>query len=45
MAEYKSRTIRFYLQIKLMEKVYKTGLMDDPGLTERLYESGADFCK
>ena len=25
------------------EQVYKTGLMDDPGLTERLYESGATF--
>ncbi len=23
--------------------VYKTGLMEDPGLTERLYESGAQF--
>ena len=28
---------------KADEKVYKTGLMDDPGLTERLYESGAVF--
>jgi cell division protease FtsH len=25
--------------------VYKTGLMDDPGLTERLHESGATFSK
>ena len=25
------------------ENVYKTGLMDDPGRTERLYESGATF--
>ena len=23
--------------------IYKTGLMNDPGLTERLYESGAKF--
>lgn len=27
------------------ETVYKTGVMDDPGLTERLYESGAVFAK
>lgn len=27
------------------ETVYKTGVMDDPGLTERLYESGAKFAK
>lgn len=27
------------------EIVYKTGVMDDPGLTERLYESGAKFAK
>ncbi len=27
------------------EKVYKTGIMDDPGLTERLYESGAKFTR
>lgn len=27
------------------ETVYKTGVMDDPGLTERLYESGATFAK
>ncbi len=26
-------------------KVYKTGVMDDPNLTERLYESGAIFSK
>ncbi len=26
-------------------KVYKTGVMDDPNLTERLYESGAVFSK
>ena len=25
------------------DKIYKTGLMDDPGLTERLYDSGAKF--
>ena len=25
------------------KQIYKTGLMDDPGLTERLYESGATF--
>ena len=25
------------------EQIYKTGLMNDPGLTERLYESGAEF--
>ncbi len=34
-------------QILFTEKdgdaVYKTGLMDDPGLVERLYESGAEF--
>ena len=24
-------------------KIYKTGVMNDPGLTERLYESGAEF--
>jgi len=31
---------------KITEKtVYKTGVMDDPGLTERLYESGATFAK
>ena len=28
---------------KSEEKVYKTGVMDDPGLVERLYDSGADF--
>lgn len=27
------------------EKVYKTGVMDDPNLTERLYKSGAKFTK
>ena len=27
------------------DTVYKTGLMDDPTLTERLYESGAKFSK
>lgn len=27
------------------ENVYKTGLVDDPGRTERLYESGAKFSK
>lgn len=27
------------------KNVYKTGIMDDPGLTERLYESGAKFTK
>ena len=25
------------------EQIYETGLMNDPGLTERLYESGAEF--
>ncbi|MBQ9327101.1 MAG: ATP-dependent zinc metalloprotease FtsH [Solobacterium sp.] len=25
------------------DEIYKTGIMDDPGLTERLYESGAEF--
>ena len=25
--------------------IYKTGLMDDPGMTERLYESGATFTR
>ena len=28
---------------KSEEKLYKTGVMDDPGLVERLYDSGADF--
>lgn len=27
------------------ENIYKTGLVDDPGRTERLYESGAKFSK
>ncbi len=27
------------------ENVYKTGVMDDPGLTERLHKSGASFAK
>lgn len=27
------------------EKIYKTGIVDDPGMTERLYESGAKFSK
>lgn len=26
-------------------KIYKTGLMDDPTLTQRLYESGANFTR
>lgn len=30
---------------KDMKKIYKTGTMDDPGLTERLYKSGAKFEK
>ena len=30
---------------KAQEKIYKTGLMDDPGLTERLYASGATFSR
>ena len=30
---------------KAQEKVYKTGLMDDPGLTDRLYASGATFSR
>ena len=29
--------------LKGEKQVYKTGLMNDPGLTERLYESGATF--
>ena len=28
---------------KSEEKMYKTGVMDDPGLVGRLYDSGADF--
>ena len=28
---------------KSEEKMYKTGTMEDPGLVERLYDSGADF--
>ena len=28
---------------KAKETIYKTGKMDDPGLTERLYASGAEF--
>lgn len=28
---------------KAESNIYKTGLMDDPGLTERLYRSGASF--
>ncbi|WP_373213450.1 ATP-dependent zinc metalloprotease FtsH [Ruminococcus sp. 5_1_39BFAA] len=27
------------------KNIYKTGVMDDPGLTERLYDSGAVFAK
>ena len=27
------------------EKIYKTGLMNDPDLTDRLYECGATFTK
>ena len=27
------------------EKIYKTGLMNDPALTDRLYECGATFTK
>ena len=27
------------------DKIYKTGVMDDPNLTERLYQSGATFSK
>lgn len=27
------------------ETIYKTGRMDDPGMTERLYESGAEFTR
>ena len=30
---------------KAQEQVYKTGTMNDPGLTERLYASGAEFSK
>ena len=25
------------------DQVYKTGMVDDPGMTERLYDSGAEF--
>ena len=36
-------------QIVFTEKeddaIYKTGVMDDPGLTERLYQAGATFAK
>lgn len=28
---------------KSEEKMYKTGVIDDPGLVDRLYDSGADF--
>ena len=28
---------------KSEEEMYKTGVMDDPGLVDRLYDSGADF--
>ena len=31
--------------VKTDNKVYKTGRMDDPNLSERLYESGATFSK
>jgi len=27
------------------KQIYKTGLMNDPGLTERLYDAGAQFCQ
>ena len=30
-------------KLKGEKQVYKTGLMNDPGLTERLYKSGATF--
>lgn len=30
---------------KQNEKIYKTGIVNDPGMTERLYESGAKFSK
>ncbi len=30
---------------KNKENIYKTGVVNDPGLTERLYESGAKFSK
>lgn len=30
---------------KAKENVYKTGLVNDPGMTERLYQSGAKFSK
>jgi len=30
---------------KEKETVYKTGIMDDPGLTDRLHKAGADFGK
>ena len=25
------------------DKIYKTGMVEDPGMTERLYNSGAEF--
>jgi len=39
------RIPRLFFTDKENETVYKTGVMDDPGLTERLYESGAKFAK
>lgn len=30
---------------KAKENIYKTGLMNDPGMTERLYQSGAKFSR
>ena len=30
---------------KANEKIYQTGVVDDPGMTERLYNSGAKFSK
>lgn len=30
---------------KAKENIYKTGLMNDPGMTERLYQAGAKFSK
>ena len=38
-----SNKILYTLNTDREKKIYKTGLMNDPGLTERLYDSGAEF--
>ncbi len=38
-----SSPTRSFLPIKTNKQIYKTGLMNDPGLTERLYDAGAQF--